>query len=173
MTPLVGQKVTLRRFIEDDITATYIGWLNDRETMRFSNQRFSLHDRQTSQHYLNSFTQSDNSFYTVREKTSGRMIGTMTAYLSRAHGTADMGILIGDRAAWGQGFGHDAWITLMEFLLAQTGIRKVTAGTLACNAPMLRVAAKSGMVPDGQRKLQEVVDGRPSDVLYFAKFDGA
>ena len=172
MAQLPGRKVTLVPFTENDITDVYIGWLNDPLTMRFSNQRFLRHDRQSSKRYLATFEGSSNLFFLVRDKSTGQAVGTMTAYLSLAHGTADMGILIGERSAWGQGFGLDAWMTLMKHLLAQPPIRKITAGTLACNAPMLSLARKAAMVPDGERKEQEVVDGVPQDMLYFAKFSG-
>lgn len=173
MTTISGQKVMLKKFTAVDINDTYIGWLNDPVTMRFSNQRFLRHDQQSSQRYLDSFERTSNTFYSVRDSASGSMIGTMTAYISLAHGTADMGILIGDRSAWGQGFGLDAWTTLMNHLLIQANVRKITAGTLACNMPMLRLVAKSGMAADGQRKQQELVDSVPYDMLYFAKFSGA
>ena len=169
MTPISGRKVLLQRFSERDITDAYIGWLNDPVTMRFSNQRFLRHDRQSSQRYLATFEDSNNLFFSVRSNSNGSAIGTMTAYISPMHGTADMGILIGDRSAWGQGFGLDAWTILLHHLLAQPHIRKVTAGTLACNAAMLSLAAKSGMLPDGQLRKQELVDGVPHDILYFAK----
>lgn len=173
MASLSGSKVTLQQFTESDITSTYISWLNDPVTMRFSNQRFLHHDACSSQRYLATFEGSPNFFFTVRDKSTGNAIGTMTAYLSPPHGTADLGILIGERSAWGQGFGLDAWTALLVHLLQQPHIRKVTAGTLACNTPMLSLAAKSGMTPDGQRKQQELVDGVPHDILYFAKFSNA
>ena len=173
MTSLSGRKVVLQRFSESDITDAYIGWLNDPVTMRLSNQRFLRHDRQSSQRYLSTFEGSPNLFLSVGDKSNGNAIGTMTAYISPMHGTADMGILIGDRSAWSRGFGLDAWTTLMQHLLAELHVRKVTAGTLACNAAMLSLAAKSGMLPDGQRRKQELVDGVPHDILYFAKFADA
>ena len=173
MTSLSGRKVVLQRFSDSDITEAYIGWLNDPVTMRLSNQRFLRHDLQSSQRYLATFEDSPNLFFSVRDKSDGKAIGTMTAYLSPMHGTADMGVLIGDRSAWGQGFGLDAWKTLMQHLLAQPNIRKITAGTLDCNAAMLSLTAKAGMVPDGERSRQELVDGVPHDILYFAKFADA
>lgn len=172
MPPMFGQKVVLKGFCESDITDVYIGWLNDSATMRFSNQRFSRHDKASSQLYLATFSKSVNLFLSVSDRATGSVIGTMTAYVSQVHGTADMGILIGERSAQAHGFGFDAWTTLLQHLLAQPNIRKVTAGTLACNTPMLRLAAKSGMAPDGRRNLQEVVDGVPHDMLFFAKFSG-
>lgn len=92
----------------------------------------------------------------------------MTAYISKEHGTADIGILIG-KEFQGQGLATDAWGTLMNYLL-NSGIRKVTGGTLNCNRGMVAVMTKCGMKPDGVRIKQEVVSGIPEDILYFCKF---
>ncbi len=173
--PLVlsGQKSELRTFVEGDITANYLSWLNDQFTMRHSNQRFLVHDRRSSLRYLDSFKGTPNLFFSLFNSQTGLAIGTMTAYVAPHHGIADMGILIGARDSWGQGFGFDAWSTLLEWLSEERKIRKVTAGTLACNAPMLKLIHKSGMEEDGIKKHHEIVDGQPEDVLYFARFKSA
>lgn len=169
---LAGAKTRLRPFTAKDITAQYLGWLNDPIAMRFSNQRFRRHTAETSATYLAGFSGSANLFLAV-DSESGRRLGTMTAYRAPRHGTADMGILIGERAAWGQGVGLDAWVTLLAWLLGPAGLRKVTAGTLDCNEPMLAIARKSGMHLEGSRKRQEIVDGIEHDILYFARFAAA
>ena len=167
---IVGEKVILRRFAASDIADNYLEWLNDPILMRFSNQRFLCHDRQSSLRYLQSFDDSPNFFLCVLDQAGHRMIGTMTAYLAQQHGTADIGIMIGDKTAKGSGYGFDAWRTLMSWLLDMQGIRKVTAGTLACNAQMLKLIKGSGMQPDGIRRHQEIIDGMPQDIAYFARF---
>jgi len=151
-----------------DITALYVGWLNDPAVVRYSNQRFRKHDANTAKAYLQSFEGTDNLFLAVC--CDDVVVGTMTAYVSRHHGTADMGILIGDRTRWGKGIGRDAWTTAMRFLLEKLGIRKICAGTLRCNVPMVRIMEASGMVPDGVRVAHELVEGKTHDMLYFAKF---
>lgn len=167
---LHGNKVTLRPFTEQDITGAYIGWLNNPLVTRLSNQRFRKHDAQSSLVYLRSFEGTDNLFVSVTLNASGQAIGTLTAYVSRPHGTADVGIMMGEPAAWGQGLGQDAWNTLCTWLLTERGVRKLTAGTLDCNFGMIRIMERSGMQLEGVRRAQEMVDGQPYDVLYYARF---
>lgn len=167
---LLGERVRLTRFTADDITDDYIGWLNDPLVTRLSNQRFVTHDRASSARYLASFERSQNLFFSIRRREDDSAIGTMTAYVSPHHRTADMGILIGERSAWGGGFGQDAWNALLAWLLGEGGMRKVTAGTLAVNEPMIRIAERSGMLLEGRRARQETVDGQEVDILQFARF---
>ena len=167
---ITGQRVVLRRFDATDVTPTYLAWLNDLVVTRFSNQRFVRHDRDSCLRYLASFQGTQNLFLAIVRQDSGAMIGTMTAYRALPHGTADLGIMVGDRTVWGHGYGQDAWNALLEWMLRQDCVRKVTAGTLACNAAMLRLAERSGMHLEGVRRAQEIVEGEPVDMHLFARF---
>jgi len=167
---LTGRKVALRPFGPDDVTAAYLGWLNDPEVVRYSNQRFRRHDSASSAAYLASFAGTDHLFLSIRRLADGAAVGTMTAYRNRHHGTVDVGIMVGDRGAWGQGIGQDAWNTLSDWLLGPGRMRKLTCGTLACNRPMRAIAERSGMILEAVRRDQEIVDGVLQDMLYFARF---
>jgi len=168
--PLRGEKVEIYPFRIEDITDSYLGWLNDPEVLQYSNQRFHVHDRDSCTRYLASFEKSHNLFLSVRRRDNGCAIGTMTVYFSPHHGTADVGIMIGERAVWGKGYGQDAWNTVIEWLLSHEAIRKVTAGTLACNYGMLKLMERSGMTLEAVRNKQELVAGEPIDILYYLKW---
>lgn len=161
-----GRAVSLRAFGPANITADYIGWLNDKTLMRFSNQRYREHTAESCLSYLASFREGPNLFLAIYRNQD--YVGTMTAYVSPRHGTADMGILVG-RQSQGKGLGRDAWETLMQYLFRR-GLRKVTGGAVRPNTAMIRIMSQSGMVPDGVRAGQELVDGKCEDILHFAKF---
>lgn len=168
---LAGDKVMLRTFTAQDINDDYLGWLNDAATVRFSNQRFRKHTIASCEQYLASFDGSDNLFAALCDRDNGRLVGTMTAYVSRHHGTADMGLMIGERAIWGQGYGQDAWNTLGAWLLGpQVGIRKLTGGTARPNAGMLRIMERFGMQLEAVRPAQEIIEGQAVDLLYYGIF---
>ena len=97
---LQGEKVLLRQFVAADIDENYIAWLNDSDVVRFSNQRFLKHDRESCSRYLATFEETKNLFITVRSLSNDRALGTMTAYVSNHHGTVDVGIMIGDKSVW-------------------------------------------------------------------------
>jgi RimJ/RimL family protein N-acetyltransferase len=166
---LTGDVVSLKPFDQTNLTPEYLGWLRDPELMKYSNQRFREHDLTSCQRYLDSFRESGNQFFAIYFQ--GLFAGTMTAYLTKVHKTADMGLMIGAQCR-GKGLGRDAWKTLMEHLL-QTGTRKVTGGTLRCNRVMVRIMESSGMQADGVRTAHELVDGVPHDILHFARFQSA
>jgi RimJ/RimL family protein N-acetyltransferase len=168
--PLRGARVIVRAFQASDLTDEYVGWLNDPETVRFSNQRFRRHSIASCRRYFESFGGTDNLFLSVRAAADDTAVGTMTVYYQRPHGTADVGILIGRRDARGTGIGQDAWSTVIDWLASHPAIRKITAGTVAPNIGMVRLMERSGMHQEAARASQEIVDGVAVDVLYYARF---
>lgn len=167
---LRGEKVALLQFSVADISETYINWLNDPEVVKFSNQRFFVHDYQSCLCYLRSFIGTENLFISIKKLSDGCPIGTLSAYVSENHGTVDVGIMIGDKSAWGMGYGQDAWDVLTNFFLIGNKARKLTAGTLACNYGMIKILERSDMTLEAVRKAQELVNGHPVDILLYSKF---
>jgi ribosomal-protein-alanine N-acetyltransferase len=152
-------------FVEKDISKKYLDWLNDKLIMRYGRQSEKSHSRVSELVYLESFAHTENRFLAVDNNETGKMIGTMTVYVSENHGAADIGILIGDVDLWGKGFGYDAWSTTMRYLSELLGIRKITGCAVSINSGMIKIMERAGMHLDTTRTGQRVID----EVLY-AKF---
>ena len=167
---LSGQSIHLSPFLVADISDDYISWLNNLEVVRFSNQRFLHHTKESCIAYLESFSSNDNFFLAIREHDNNHMIGTMTAYFSPLHETVDIGLMIGDASQWGKGLGLDAWKTLMDYLLSECEVRKITGGTLLSNIGMVRIFERSGMHLEAVREKQQLFETEVMDELYFARF---
>ena len=168
--PLEGAKVRLRTFQSCDITPAYLGWLNSPEVVRYSNQRFRKHTIETSKSYLSTFSGSANHFLAVCDRDGEAMLGTLTVYRDLNHYTADIGILIGAPSTWGRGLGLDAFRTV-ALALERTGqVRKLTAGTLAVNHGMVSIMKRAGFELEATRRGQELLEGQPVDVVYYARF---
>jgi [ribosomal protein S5]-alanine N-acetyltransferase len=154
----------------DDISDAYVGWLNDPEVTRYSNQRFVTHTRESCLRYVTSFDTSDSLFLIAERIEDKKPIGTLTVFPWPYHGVADVGIMIGERSLWGGGYGQETWSLVVEWLLEQTWVRKVTAGTLVLNKAMLKLMERSGMHYEGTWFAQEIVDGEPVDQVFYARF---
>ena len=167
---LITPRLRLRPFQVADINAIYLGWLNDPEVTRFSNQRFQQHTAENCATYLASFAGSSNSFLLIEQLEDQWPIGTATVYRNNRYGTADIGLMVGERRCWGQGYGREAWQAVLEALLAEAGMRKVTGGTARPNRAMVRIMEQSGMELEAVRARQELIEGLPVDLLYYARF---
>ena len=165
-----GELTSLRVFNDSDITPTYIDWLNNPQVVRYSNQRFYKHTKETCHQYLASFCCTSNYFFAIHEKLNKKVIGTLTIYQNVYHQVADIGIMIGDTKFWGRGMGLDAFSATVKFLDASGQIRKITAGTMAKNKAMLRIMELSGLELEAVRRDHELLDDEPVDVAYYARF---
>lgn len=167
---LIGDKVILKPFVKSDITKEYISWLNDPVVVQYSNQRFMKHTRDSCKKYLKSFQGTKNMFLKIQTKEGHLFVGTMTAYVSGVHRTVDIGIMVGRRSAWGTGIGQDAWNTLKGWLNKHKQMRKITGGAMQCNRAMIKIFKRSGMKQEAVRCGQELLNGFPKDIHYYAEF---
>jgi RimJ/RimL family protein N-acetyltransferase len=168
---LVTPRLRLEPFSEARITPQYVGWLNDPAIVRFSERRHNRHTAATALAYLETFSNTPNHFWAIVsvDHKLGH-IGNITAHVDPQNQLADIGILIGERGAWGMGFGTEAWCAVISFLFGEVGVRKVTAGTVATNTGMLHIMKRAGMHEDGRRFRHYLVDGVEVDVVHMAKF---
>jgi RimJ/RimL family protein N-acetyltransferase len=162
-----GSLVELGAFGPELITDAYLGWLNDRSLMRYSRQRFVHHTRESSLAYLQSFENTPNKFWAIYRRVDRLHIGTMSAYMEPTGRTADIGILVGHAEARARGYGREAWGLAMDYLFRVERVNKVTGGTSALNAAMVRVFRHWQMRLEEVQKDAEMIDGRPADVLRF------
>ena len=123
---LTTERLLMRPFKAADITESYLSWLKDPVVTRFSNQRFRQHTMKSCTAYQRSFNESDNSFLLLIHREDAIPIGTLTIYRAHQHGTADIGLMLGNKAYWRKGLGLEAWTSALEAVLKEKGLRKVT-----------------------------------------------
>lgn len=166
-------RLLIEPFSEKHLTDRYIEWLNDSIVIQYSDQRFKKHTQESCYAYLKSFEGTPNYFFALTVKESGQgHIGNITIYIDPNHNVADIGILIGEVEARGKGYATEAWLAVCDYLLRIVGIRKVTAGTIILNKPMINLMERSGMVPDGWRIRQCLWNGQEVDIIHSAFFRG-
>lgn len=158
-------------FNEKHLHQKYVAWLNDPELMRYSEHRHEKHDLESCRVYLKSFEGTTNYFWAIEENEIGLgHIGNINAYVNRKNSIADIGILVGAREAQKKHYGIEAWEGVCSFLFNTLHIRKVTAGTLSVNTPMLKIMDLANMVEDGIRKRHYIFEGHEVDVIHKALF---
>jgi ribosomal-protein-alanine N-acetyltransferase len=172
----VSREIRTRRLIiapfhERHLTERYVEWLNDRELLRYSEQRHRRHSLESCRAYWQSFLEGPNYLWAIEDNEDGLgHIGNCNAYLDTMNLVADLGILIGEKAARNRGYGLEAWGAVCDFLLKEVGVRKVSAGTLSVNAPMLKLMQRAGMIADGVRKRHHLYKGQEIDIIHMALF---
>jgi RimJ/RimL family protein N-acetyltransferase len=165
------KRLVIVPFSVKHVTPIYLSWLNNAKLMRFSEQRHKNHSISSCKTYIRSFDNTANFFWAIEEKRNPSVhIGNMNAYINPDNSTADIGILIGEKKAQKKHYGFEAWIWVCRFLFEQCNVRKITAGAASINIPMLNLMQSAGMVDDGKRKAQLLINGQEVDVVHKALF---
>jgi RimJ/RimL family protein N-acetyltransferase len=170
-TIIETERLIIVPFSPEHLSERYVSWLNDPEVVRYSDQRFRRHTLESCREHWQSFQGTAHYFWAVIARDPGvGHIGNANAYVDENHSVADIGILIGDKQIWGQGYGAEVWRALCNYLLEELHLRKITGGTISPNKAMLRIMEKAGMVEDGRRIKQCLCENREVDIIYMAMF---
>lgn len=150
---LKGQKVILREKRSDDAANDY-AWRRDEELARLdAAPRLTL----PFEFFLASYTDELNHPSRRRRRFAiddlhGTHIGNCMYYdIDDGKKEAELGIMIGDRNYWDQGYGTDATTTLVNHIFETTHLERVYLNTLDWNVRAQRCFEKCGFAPCGRR----------------------
>ena len=133
---LRGKKLYLRPLVESDVTDAYEAWLNDAEVTRYLEVgRYPVSKKDILARLGTYGDQTVNFIFGIFDNETGKHVGNVTLNnLNRVHGTADTGILIGEKSFWGKGYAREAWSLIIDYAFNRIAVRKVEAGTIVRNA---------------------------------------
>ena len=123
--------IKLVKFKKNFIKKTMIDWLNDKNLMRYSEQRFFKHSKVSCMKFYLDNLRNKNLYYAIFDEN--RHVGNIRAVIDKFNTIADISILI---AYQGKGYGNIAWKKMMNILL-KSGVRKITVGAMIVNKAMI------------------------------------
>ena len=168
---IMTKRLLMVPFSKKHLTSRYVSWLNNSETMRYSEQRYKTHTLESCKYYWHSFTNTANQLWAIEDITNNYgHIGNINAYIDIHNKIADIGILIGEADIRGYGYGYEAFKGVSEYLFKNSEIRKLTAGTVSVNLPMIKLMKKMKMREDGIRRRHYSIEGEEVDIIHMALF---
>lgn len=151
-----------------DVTEAYVGWLNDPAVNRYLECRFAVHTIDSTRQFVESCLASPSTLLLGIKSIDlqGAHVGNIKmALIDRHHGLGEVGILIGDKDAWGRGIASAAIQFLMNIARDELGLRKLTAGCYSSNVGSQRAFLKAGFYHAGERKAHFLLDGEPEAIV--------
>ncbi|HEY7639575.1 MAG TPA: GNAT family N-acetyltransferase [Steroidobacteraceae bacterium] len=169
--PWRTQRVELFLLEPGHVSSAYVGWLSDPEVNRFLESRFATHDLASTQRYVASMLGDANTlFLGIRSPQLQRHVGNIKlGPIDRHHGLGEIGIMIGERAAWGRGIASDSIAVLCRIAFEQLGLRKLTAGCYRSNVGSARAFARAGFAHEATRPAHYLLEGRAEDLILMAR----
>ena len=164
---LEGRLVRLRALEQSDVERAYT-WVNDREVTQYLLLRYPM-SRSQEEKYLAEAAEQGNSFPDVRlaietkDRVHIGMCGLHRGSSEDRH--TSLGIMVGDKSYWSNGYGSDAVMTLLRFAFDQMNMNKVELGVFEFNARAIACYRKCGFVEEGRRREHYFQDGRYWDII--------
>lgn len=148
---LAGNKVTLRPRRLRDAISDY-QWRRDAELCRLDATQPTT---SSFEEYLRLADGAPSHFsqscHFAIESLDGKHIGNCSYFgIDETSGEAEIGIMIGDKAYWNQGYGADAMRTALNYIFSQTNLKRIHLKTLDWNVRAQKCFEKCGFTPCGR-----------------------
>lgn len=162
-----GSHVELFLLRPELVTDRYVGWLNDPDVNRYLESRFVRHRIEDVRTFVSAQLSSDAILMLgIRSRELDRHVGNIKlGPVNRWHGLGEIGIMIGDRDAWGKGIATEAIALMTRIGFEELGLRKITAGCYRSNTGSQRAFERAGFAVEAVRRAHFLLEGRPEDAV--------
>ena len=177
---LEGKLVRLRAVEMEDLERDFT-WVNDREVTRFLSMRYPI-SRAQEERWIrdrppNDF--SNGAFFAIETKDGVHIGNTNLMQANPEDRKAALGIMIGDKEYWSNGYGSDATVTLLRFGFGEMNLNRIWLHVFEFNERAQACYKKCGFVEEGRLRQHYYGMGRYWDVIVmgalrdeFAKLHG-
>ncbi|MDW5443927.1 GNAT family N-acetyltransferase [Polaromonas sp. SM01] len=168
----MGEVGSLFVLTPEHVTDSYVSWLNTPEINQYLESRFTPHTVESTRAFVASvLASSGNLFLGITSHQLRRHVGNIKlGPIDPHHETGDIGILIGDKTAWGKGIATAAIEAVSAIAATHLKLRKLTAGCYASNVGSRKAFEKAGFLVEGVRPAQFLLDGKAEDLVLMGRF---
>jgi RimJ/RimL family protein N-acetyltransferase len=164
---IVGQKTRLRGIEREDIP-TFVKWFNDPGVRHYLEMYLPM-STAAEEGWFEAQLKDDSSRIFAIETEEGVHIGNISlGNLDWKNRNAAIGIVIGEKEYWGQGYGTDATIALVDFAFKEMNLHRVYLHTYDFNERAIRCYEKCGFRHEGRAREAHFTDGKYHDYLLMA-----
>jgi diamine N-acetyltransferase len=160
-----GALVRLRAFEPED-AERYRAWINDPETARLIDRANPVGKAEHEAWYRSLVASPSAAVFAVDRLTDGAFIGLVWLYdIHERHRRAEVRIVIGEKSAWGGGYGPDALRVLANIAFEERKLDKLWADVLATNPRAARAFERAGFTREGLLAGDRVLGNARVDVI--------
>ena len=165
----VGSRIALRPLTRAD-AAAFVPWVNDPEvtrTLAIGARAMDVRAEEVFIEKMNASTYDVLFGIVVRE--TDRLIGsTGLSQIDLRNQNASFGMMIGEKSAWGKGYGTEATRLVVRYAFEELHLNRVQLHVYAYNLRGIRVYEKVGFRREGVLRQAHVYDNRFWDTVVMA-----
>ena len=164
---IYGERVRLRAIEREDIDR-FVRWFNDPEVRRYLLVYEPMSRAQEERWFESYLSRKDDIILAieVREGDSWVHIGNIGLHrIDWKNRVATLGIVIGEKAYWGRGYGTEAVRTMLRYAFHELGLNRVELETYSFNPRAQRCYERAGFRREGVRRGALYRDGKFHDII--------
>jgi UDP-4-amino-4,6-dideoxy-N-acetyl-beta-L-altrosamine N-acetyltransferase len=161
---IYGEKTRLRRVEREDIP-TFVRWFSDPAVRSFLLVNSPISHAQEEKWFERKLEDDDSELFAI-ETLDGTHIGNIELFhFQRVHRGAELGVVLGEKAYWGQGYGSDAIRALLRFGFEELNLHRIQLRVYEDNERAIRAYQKCGFQLEGRLRQAIYRCGRYYDLL--------
>lgn len=143
---IIGDRIYLKLLSVDDVTEDYLRWMQDPDILQYLESRWRPFTLEDLKSYVRAVNDGLNNFmFGIYLKADDRYIGNIKiGCVNQMHRYADVGLIIGDKSAWGKGFGMDAISLVTDYAFRELNLHKLIAGIYKDNIGSYKAFLNAG-----------------------------
>jgi len=163
---LTGSHVVLRRHVPENLAA-FRRWYSDPEIARLARyQEAPMRPEEIERFFTARVVGPDALAMAIHERASDRLVGTCAfSQLDGDNGSALYHITIGEKDAWGRGYGTQATSLMLDHAFGALGLHRIALFVFEFNERAIRTYRRCGFVVEGRARESIFRDGRWWDEL--------
>jgi diamine N-acetyltransferase len=165
---LVGERVFLRPFCKRDLQHIQ-RWSNDVELRKLIGEVAPMSRAEAEKWYKELHADKDRIWFVIVLKKGNRVIGEAGLLrMFRPWRNTDMTIIIGERDAWGKGYGKEVGHLLLAYAFEELGFHRISIGVVGFNKNALRFWKSLGFKKEGVERDEYFYDNKYSDGIMMS-----
>jgi RimJ/RimL family protein N-acetyltransferase len=163
---LAGKKCYLSPCLTED-AEYWAEWLNDLEvTIPLGDEAYTPTSVEREQEAIGEILEDNSHVFSIVDLRTDQAIGRCMFFnVDAINRTAMLGIVIGEKALWDQGYGQEAARLLLDYGFNLLNLNSVMLGTFSFNERAIRCYEKVGFQLIGRRREARIIAGQKYDLI--------
>ena len=165
---LSGERILLRPVERADLPSIR-KWANDPDIRHLTGEVTPMTEKSADEWFEKISNDPSRVWFVIVVQESSKLIGeTGLLRMFPAWRTTDLSIIIGEREAWGQGYGSEAIHLLLDYAFGYLNFHRVAIGVVGFNQHALRFYEKVGFKTEGIQRDGYFFNHRYSDFVMMS-----
>ena len=162
---LKGERVGLRPPQRESIDS-YLEWMNDLDILQYILRVRPIGRAEEEEWFANLSKRAEDVLFEIALLDGGRLIGSCGIHrINSSNRSAEVGIVIGEKDFWGQGYGREGLGLLCRYGFDVLNLNRIGLSVYAYNARGIRCYERLGFKHEGRRRAARFWKGRYWDIL--------